>query len=136
VLQDDYIVQVATGAYQVVTWRQFGTEDPEGEVVWTDCRSITAGLSINWARNCNQDTQRLLLEQRATQDEDERIAAWKQIAQNMNDDFIYIFMDHTNWLIAAQPGVGGGIESDFPDGDLKTDGGNGSHTVAQMWLER
>jgi ABC-type transport system substrate-binding protein len=135
VLQDDYIVQVATGDYQVVTWRQYGTADPEGEVVWHDCRSISPALSLNWTRHCNQQTQDLLLEQRSSQDEDERIAAWQQIAENMNEDYIYVFLQHTDWLIAAQPNVGGGTQSDFPDGGARTDGRNGSHTVAQMWLD-
>ena len=127
---------MATGDYQVVTWRQYGTEDPEGEFVWHDCRSISPALSLNWTRNCNEDTQALLVEQRSSTDEDERIAAWQQIAENMNEDFIYIFLNHTNWLIAAQPNVGGGLESDFPEGGGKTDVGNGSHTVAQMWLDQ
>ena len=135
-LQDDYITQVATGAYEVVTWRQYGTADPEGEVIWHDCRSISPALSINWTRNCNDDTQTLLLEQRSSNDEDERIAAWQQIAENMNEDFIYIFLNHTNWVIAAQPDVGGGVQSDFPEGGRRTDIGNGSHTVAQMWLDQ
>jgi ABC-type transport system substrate-binding protein len=137
VLQDDYIVQVATGDYQVVTWRQYGTHDPEGEVIWHDCRTITPGISINWTRNCNQDTQRLLIEQRGTNDEATRIKDWKQIAQNMHDDYIYVFLQHTMWMLAAQPNVGGGFASDFPEGNgnTKTDIGNGSHTVAQMWLD-
>ncbi len=136
VLQDDYIVQVATGAYQVVTWRQYGTADPEGEVIWHDCRSISPALSLNWTRNCNQETQALLVEQRQSGDDDERIAAWKQISEKINEDYIYIFMDHTNWVIAAKPNVGGGVQSDFPEGNVRTDIGNGSHTVAQMWLDR
>jgi peptide/nickel transport system substrate-binding protein len=136
VLQDDYIVQVATGDYQVVTWRQYGVEDPEGEVIWHDCRTISPTLSINWTRNCNQDTQAQLLRQRASTDEAERIAAWQQIAQNIHDDYIYVFLDHTDWLIASQPNVGGGVDSDFPVGDKRTEPGNGSHTVAQMWLDQ
>lgn len=136
VLQDDYIVQVATGDYQVVTWRQYGTWDPEGEFIWHDCRSISPALSLNWTRNCNPDTQALLVKQRQSSDEGERIAAWKQIAKNMNEDYLYVFLEHTNWLIAAQPNVGGGINSDFPEGDIKTDGRNGSHTVSQMWLDQ
>jgi peptide/nickel transport system substrate-binding protein len=135
VLQDDYIVQVATGDFQVVTWRQYGVENPEGEVIWHDCRTISPTISINWTRNCNQETQELLLQQRATTDEDVRIQAWQQIAQNMHDDYIYVFLQHTMWLLAAQPNVGGGFESDFPVGNHQSQIGNGSHTVAQMWLD-
>jgi ABC-type transport system substrate-binding protein len=136
VLQDDYIVQVATGAYQVVTWRQYGVENPEGEFIWHDCRTISPTISINWTRNCNQDTQEQLLRQRATNDEAERIDAWKKIAQNIHDDYIYVFLQHTDWLVAAQPNVGGGLTADFPEGGHESQLGNGSHTVSQMWLDQ
>jgi len=136
VLQDDYIVQVATGDYQVVTWRQYGTSDPEGEFVWHDCRSISPALSLNWTRNCNPKTQALLEDQRGSSDEEKRIADWQQISKNINADYIYVFLEHTDWLIAAKSNVGGGLQSDFPDGGPKTDLGNGSHTVAQMWLDQ
>lgn len=136
VLQDDYIVQVATGDYEVVTWRQYGTKDPEGEVIWHDCRSITPAISINWTRNCNQDTQALLLEQRGIESQTERVAIWQEIAQNIHDDYIYVFLNHNNWTIAAQPDVGGGLQSDFPVGEGRTQASNGSHPVAQMWLDR
>lgn len=136
VLQDDYIFQVAGGDYQVVTWRQYGGADPEAEFVWHDCRNITPALSINWTRNCNEDTQRLMLEQRSSTDEDERIEAWHKIAENMNDDHIYIFLNHTNWMFAAQSDVGGGLDSDFPEGDLTAVHTNGSHSVSQMWLKQ
>lgn len=136
VLQDDYITQVAIGDYQVVTWRQFGGVEPDGEFVWLDCRSITPVASVNWTRNCNPDTQELLELQRASTDEAERIEAWQQITQNISDDYIFIFLNNTNWMIAAQPDVGGGLDSDFPEGNLKTAPGTGSHPVAQMWLDR
>ena len=136
VLQDDYIVQVATGDYQVVTWRQYGTADPEGEFVWHDCRSISPALSLNWTRNCNPKTQALLEDQRGSSDEAKRIADWQQIAKNINSDYIYVFLEHTDWMIAASPKVGGGVESDFPDGGPKTANSNGAHTVAQMWLDQ
>jgi hypothetical protein len=53
----------------------------------------------------------------------------------MHDDYIYVFLQHTMWLLAAQPNVGGGFESDFPVGNHQSQIGNGSHTVAQMWLD-
>lgn len=136
VLQDDYIVQVATGDYEVVTWRQYGVDNPEGEFIWHDCRTISPSISINWTRNCNEDTQAQLLRQRATTDEAERIDAWQRIAQNIHDDYIYVFLEHTDWLIAAQPNVGGGFTSDFPIGDHTTRIGNGTHTISQMWLDQ
>jgi ABC-type transport system substrate-binding protein len=136
VLQDDYIVQVATGDYQVVTWRQYGVENPEGEVIWHDCRTISPAISINWTRNCNEETQALLIDQRGTDDHAERVEDWQQIAQNIHDDYIYVFLDHTDWLLAAKPNVGGGFTAKFPNSNLRTQVGNGSHTVSQFWLDQ
>jgi peptide/nickel transport system substrate-binding protein len=138
VLQDDYIIQVAFGQYQVVTWRQFGSEDPEGEFVWLDCRNAgkPGALGINWPRNCNQDTQAALEAQRKTGDETEIVSAWKRIAQNINNDYIYVFLDHTIWQIAAKSDVGDVIEGKMPGGGHTPLSNIGSHSVAQIWLDR
>jgi peptide/nickel transport system substrate-binding protein len=138
VLQDDYIIQVAFGQYQVVTWRQFGSDDPEGEFVWLDCRNVgqPGALGINWPRNCNQDTQTALEAQRKSNDEAEIVSAWKKIAQEIHDDYLYIFINHTIWQIAAKDNVGDVIETKHPGGGLTRLSTIGSHSVSQIWLDR
>ena len=137
-LQDDYILQVALGSYQVVTWRQFGSEEPEGEFVWLDCRNVgkPGALGINWPRNCNQDTEPALEAQRKTGDEAEIVSAWKRIAQNINGDYLYVFLSHTIWQIAAKSDVGDVIEGKFPGGGHTALSNIGSHSVAEIWLDR
>jgi len=138
VLQDDYIIQVAFGQYQVVTWRQFGADDPEGEFVWLDCRNVgkPGALGINWPRNCNPDTQAALEAQRKSTDDAEIVKEWKRIVQNIHDDYLYVFLDHTIWQIAAKADVGDVIEGKHPGGGRTRLGGGGTHTVSQMWLDR
>jgi peptide/nickel transport system substrate-binding protein len=138
VLQDDYIIQVAFGQYQVVTWRQFGSDDPEGEFVWLDCRNVgrPGALGINWPRNCNQETQAALEAQRKSNDEAEIVDYWKEIAQNIHDDYLYVFLSHTIWQVAAKDDVGDVIEGKHPGGGRTRLGSIGSHTVSQMWLDR
>jgi peptide/nickel transport system substrate-binding protein len=138
VLQDDYIIQVAFGQYQVVTWRQFGSEDPEGEFVWLDCRNVgkPGALGINWPRNCNQDTQAALEAQRKSTDQAVIVNAWKRIAQNIHDDYLYVFLSHTIWQIAAKSDVGDVVEAKFPGGGSTRLGNIGDHTVSQIWLDR
>ncbi len=136
VLQDDFIVQVALGDYQAVAWRQFGTTDPDADFIFLDCRQITPTLSLNWTRNCNEETQAALLAQRSSPDKDEQIKQWKTAVRNINEDYVFIFLEHTIWQFAARPDVGGGLQSDFPEGGPKTDIGNGSHLLDQMWLDR
>ena len=138
VLQDDYIIQVAFGQYQVVTWRQFGSDDPEGEFVWLDCRNVgqPGTLGINWPRNCNQDTQTALETQRKSTDEAAIVDQWKKIAQEIHDDYLYVFLNHTIWQIAAKDNVGDVIEGKHPGGGVPRLGSIGSHTVSQIWLDR
>ena len=138
VLQDDYIFQVALGQYQVVTWRQFGADDPEGEFVWLDCRNVgkPGALGINWPRNCNPDTQAALEAQRKSTDEAEIVKEWKRIAQNIHDDYLYVFLDHTIWQIAAKSDVGDVVEGKFPGGGHTPLSNIGAHSVGQMWLNK
>lgn len=134
VLQDDYIIGVALGEYQVVGWRQFGSIDPEGEFIFLDCRSI-GGISLNWPRNCNQDTQDALLVQRGSADEAEQVEAWKTVAEEINSDYLYVFLYHTRWLLAARDDVGNLTDQELPDGS-RTAFRNGGQLVADLWLDR
>jgi peptide/nickel transport system substrate-binding protein len=138
VLQDDYIIQVAFGDYQVVTWRQFGSDDPEGEFVWLDCRNVgqPGALGINWPRICNQERQSLLEAQRKSLDEAEIEEAWKKITETINEDYVYVFLGNTVWEIAANDDVGDVIESKHPGGGVTGLAAGGYHTVLQMWLDR
>jgi len=138
VQQDDYIIDVAFGNYQVVTWRQFGSDDPEGEFVWLDCRNVgqPGALGINWPRLCNPERQRLLEEQRRSTDEAEIANIWQQITETINEDYLYVFLGNTVWQIAARDDVGDVIESKHPGGGVTGLGSGGYHTILQMWLDR
>ena len=57
-------------------------------------------------------------------------------SQNIHNDYLYVFLDHTVWQIAAKADVGDVIEGKHPGGGRTRLGGGGTHTVAQMWLDR
>lgn len=133
-LQDDYILNVATGKYQVVIWRQFGADDPDGDFTWMDCRHVGAegALSITWTRFCDDRIQQLGLEQRKSDNLQFQEKTWKKITKFINEDFIYIFLIHDAWLIAANNKVKNVIITKLPDSNAKTILGNGSHSMWQM----
>ena len=138
VLQDDYIVQVATGDYQVVTWRQFGSDDPEGEFVWHDCRSIAPGLSPSTGPGTATRTPRRCCESSGSpSDEDERI---DDVAADRPEHQrgLHLRVPRAHQLVdRGAADVGGGIESALPGGGATGPGSrNGSHTVPQMWLDQ
>ncbi len=95
-LEDDHITNVALGAYQIVTWRQFGAPDPTADRVWLACDSI-GFVSLNWPRYCDQSREDLLNAARATDVLSERVDLWKQIQQKIHDDYLYIFFTRTLW---------------------------------------
>lgn len=98
-LQDQHILEVALGQYDVVTWRQFGAVDPDNEVLWLECATAEGTITLNWVRVCNEDRDALLFEQRATDDLDRRVEIWRQIQQEINETYSYIFTTHANWTI-------------------------------------
>ncbi len=72
--QDAHIQQAALGQYNVVTWRQFGAEDPSLDNVWVLCRTI-GGISLNWPKYCDEERDALLLEGQLLENGPERVAA-------------------------------------------------------------
>ncbi len=112
---DQHIQQVTLGAYDVATWRYHGFSDPDVDSIFLSCNTIGA-LSINFARNCNEERDALIAQQRASTDFDERYELWTQIQQNLLDSYQYIVIEHTNWVIGAQPNVGGICDATTPEG--------------------
>ncbi|HJO79939.1 MAG TPA: ABC transporter substrate-binding protein, partial [Acidimicrobiales bacterium] len=114
-LQDDHITQVALGQYDWVTWRQMGFADPDGDVTWLNCSAV-GFLSLNWPRTCDEERDELMYQARGSQDLDERVALWQQIAQKINQDYTYIIYNHTVWAHAYGPDVTGVCGYILPDG--------------------
>ena len=133
-LQDAHILEVATGQYQVVTWRQFGSVDPDNEVVWLECATAEGFISLNWVKWCNPDRDALLYEQRATDDLDRRVEIWKEIQAEMNASYAYIFTTHTNWTIGHSDRVRNLCGQTAPDGQVLFCNNQGNHYFHQLWL--
>lgn len=105
VLQDQLVSNVAIGEWQVVSWRQFGSIDPDNEVIWLQCATADKFIALNWVRYCDEDRDALMLEQRETSDLDRRVEIWHEIQVNMNESYAYIFMTHANWTIGSHERV-------------------------------
>jgi peptide/nickel transport system substrate-binding protein len=105
VLQDQLVSNVAIGEWQVVSWRQFGSIDPDNEVIWLQCATADKFIALNWVRYCDEERDALMLEQRQTTDLDRRVEIWHEIQVNMNESYAYIFMTHANWTIGSHERV-------------------------------
>jgi peptide/nickel transport system substrate-binding protein len=113
--QDEHILQAATGQYNVVTWRQFGATDPALDNVWLMCRNI-GGISLNWPKYCDESRDALLLEAQASTDEATRVALYQELSQKLNDDYLYVFFNHTMWDNAFAENVRGMCDRLAPEG--------------------
>ena len=134
-LQDQHIIEVATGQYNAVTWRQFGEPDPDNDVVWLQCATV-GPISINWPRDCDQERDALMFEQRSSDDLDRRVEIWRQIQQNMRDSYTYIFFNHANWTVGARDNVRGICGQMGPDGDELFCNNQGRIWLQGVWLSQ
>ena len=133
-LQDAHILEVAIGQFQVVTWGQFGSIEPDNEVVWLECATAEGFITINWVRWCNPDRDALLYEQRAIDDLDRRVEIWREIQAEMNESYAYIFTTHTNWTIGHREEVRGICRQTAPGGELLFCNSGGLVQFNQIWL--
>ncbi len=132
-LQDDHIIQVALGSYNVVTWRQFGEIDPDNDVLWIECRAIGI-ISLNWPRHCDDERDALLYEQRGTDDLNRRVEIWHEIQQQIRDSYTYIFFTHANWTIGAADNVHNVCGQTSPTGVELFCNNQGRVQLHQIWL--
>jgi peptide/nickel transport system substrate-binding protein len=131
--QDDFILEVALGQFDVTTWRYHGQLDPEVERAFLTCSTILA-ISINWSRYCDPDRDVLLDAQRETTDQAERVELWRQIQENIDASRQYLLISHTNWIVAADERVNGVCDAQSPDGVKLRCSLNGSWYLPQVWL--
>ena len=130
---DQHINQVALGAYGAATWRYHGFSDPDVDSIFLSCSTIGL-LSVNFSRNCNEERDLLFEQQRATTDFDERYEIWTQIQQDLLDSYQYIVIEHTNWVVGANPSVGGICDATSPDGAQLPCQNSGVIRLPQLFL--
>ena len=133
-VQDNHIVDVARGQYDVVTWRQFGEVDPDNDVVWLECASVSF-ISLNWTRYCDKARDALMYEQRRIDDVDRRCEIWHEIQEMVRDAYTHIFFNHANWTIGARDTVHNVCGQTAPaDGTELFCNNQGRAQLHQVWL--
>ncbi len=133
--QDSHIQQAALGQYNVVTWRQFGAEDPSLDNVWVLCRTI-GGISLNWPKYCDESRDALLLEGQLIDNGPDRVALYQEVVQKINDDYLYIFFVHTPWDNAFGPDVRGVCDRTAPTGEALICVTNGRNWFSSTYFEQ
>ncbi len=139
--QSTCILDVVTGGYQAVIWRQFGSPDPDFDRVWWSSESAqpVGQVSLNMARLKDPQLDAALTKGRSTTDEATRKEAYATVQQRFAEDLAYIWLDHSLWVVGASNKVRGITNGPLPDGKasmpLGGPGGFGGVTrMTQTWL--
>ncbi len=135
-LQDEHVSQTAFGQYNVNTWRQFGATNPADDRVWLMCRNI-GGISLNWPRFCDEERDAIILEIMATPNPDDQVPLWQQLTEKINQDYLYVFFNHTLWDNAFAENVKGVCNRTAP-GDPEVTlkcSSNGANWFSSIWIE-
>jgi|GEM_PF-83507 len=133
--QDDHITHAITGNWNFLTWRQFGSINPDGHILWTECQSV-GPLSLNWPRYCDEERDALMFEARASDDREANVELWKEWAVNIHDSYTYLFQTHTMWTNAYGTKVKNVCGYVLPDGSTPLCHVNSANpSWAQMWIE-
>lgn len=133
-LEDEHIQQTAFGQYNVNTWRQFGAANPTNDNVWLLCRTI-GGISLNWPRYCDDERDAIIFEAMATADDAERVPLMQELVRKMNEDYLYIFFNHTLWNNAFTENVHGVCDRTAPDGTVLECSSNGRTWFSSVWID-
>ena len=133
-LEDEHIQQTAFGQYNVNTWRQFGAANPTNDSVWLMCRTI-GGISLNWPRYCDEERDALILEAMATPDDAARVPLMQELVRKMNEDYLYVFFNHTLWANAFTEDVRGTCDRTAPDGTALECSSNGRTWFSSVWID-
>lgn len=132
--QAAHIIRVITGGHQAAYWRLFSSVDPDGDYVWWHGRNAfdPPTISLNFARNRDDQLDAALDRARQTSDLEVREAAYQEVSQRMGATVPYIWLSRVTWLYAASPKVHG-LEN-------MQGGGLGSLAaktwIGEVWLEQ
>ena len=130
---DEMIIDVAIGNYDVALADAFGSVDPDNDVLFMECGSISF-ISLNFSRHCDPERDELMYEQRAIDDLDRRVEIWHRIQEINRDAYTTIFLTHSNFTIGARDNVHNICGQIGPTGDELFCNNQGRIWPNQIWL--
>jgi ABC-type transport system substrate-binding protein len=125
-----------SGDFQVQSWRQFGSQDPDGDYIWWHSSMTEPPIALNMARLRSDAVDDAIDRGRSDPDPEARAAAYADLQQAFADEVPYIFLYHVTWAVAAQNQVRGITGQTLPDGDTSPGMIGGVHRLAEVWIEQ
>jgi peptide/nickel transport system substrate-binding protein len=134
VLEPTLISNALTGAYQATIWRQFGEQDPDGDIQWWDSANTNPPDALNMSRNRDPIIDAALTVGRTSAKPFERKLAYITVARQLAKDLPYIWLNHEVWVVAARNNVRGLDRTTLPDGTPTDAVTSGVERLGQIWL--
>lgn len=132
--QDELINNALEGNFEIYTWRQFGSVDPDLNYIFWSPTTITKTLSINMARIDDPRVQKQLEIGRSTTTNGARVAAYQKVNEYFAQDLPYLWLDRTTWAIVAHPTVQNFNNPTTPSGSRARGFLGGTIWPTQIWL--
>jgi peptide/nickel transport system substrate-binding protein len=133
--QSKFILDMATGNYQVNLSRQFGESDPDQSYVWWTGKNATGGLALNFARLDDAQINAALDKARASDDPAVRKQAYADLVKRQSELVPYIWINHTQWAIGAANNVRNLTNVSLPDGKPALPFQSGNERLTETWLQ-
>lgn len=124
-----------SGDFQVQSWRQFGSQDPDGEYIWWHSSLTEPPVALNMARLRSDAVDDAMARGRTDPDPEARADAYADLQVAFAEEVPYIFLYHVTWAVAAQNQIRGITGQELPDGDTSPGVIGGVHRLAEAWIE-
>jgi peptide/nickel transport system substrate-binding protein len=128
------VTAAITGNYQASDWRQFGSQDPDGDSVWWNGANTKPPLALNMARNVDPTIDAALYVGRTSHIKQQRQLAYITLARQLAKDLPYIWLSHTIWMVGAANDIRGFDTTTLPSGEKTDPVISGVVPVDQLWL--
>jgi peptide/nickel transport system substrate-binding protein len=136
--QSAFITTAIVGDFDANLWRQLGAPDPDVDQVWWFSGGAEGNI-LNFPNMFDDEIDRALTAGRQNPDPDARKQAYADFQVRLSQLIPYIWLNHTQWVVAASNnvrGIGNGVLPDgepaYPLGGVGTFGG--VHRLTQTWL--
>jgi hypothetical protein len=123
---------VIFGSYQGVTWAQFGGVSPDLNYPWFSTKP-KSGFWLNFAKNADPLTERLMLAGMAATSATARHAAWAEVNIRLAMDIPYLWTDRSVLGIAAKSYVQGWQTATDPAGHPVLQPNQGVLFFTEVW---
>jgi len=132
--QANLINKAISGDYALMTWRQFGGSDPDGNYTWWIGENADSMPALNMARNKDPEIDAALKAGRSTQDESARKAAYATVQKRLAIDLPYVFTTHLRWTMGVNNKLRNIESGTLPDGAKSAGLISGLMPLNEMWI--